>query len=58
MKLWTVKHTDIAGQRRRMCVAARTNGDAMDCAERMFGDARAMSALRVPAPARHQGRRA
>ncbi len=57
MKLWTVKHTDIAGQRRRMCVAARTNGDAMDCAERMFGDARRCRPCACRT-ARHQSRRA
>ena len=45
--LFKVTHIDPAGHRHRVVVAASTARDAMEQAERLWGDAQAMACVRI-----------
>ncbi|MBX9612455.1 MAG: hypothetical protein K2X51_12610 [Burkholderiales bacterium] len=45
-----ITHFDMHGRRRRMVVAAASNAQAMALAERVYGDARQLHAIRIDAP--------
>ncbi|CAM8627326.1 hypothetical protein MCEMSHM24_02719 [Comamonadaceae bacterium] len=52
-RIFLVTHVDMAGHRHRARITAEGNADAMGQAEREWGDARAMTCLRIQRPALH-----